>query len=82
VLFTNYDLIWFQIQEMLRIEKGGEAQIKDELEAYKDLLRKILSRIFEFRSLIFAIFVSLSSHLPLDSTGQRTGRLSHVRSRK
>ena len=25
---------------MLRIEKGGQAQVKDELEAYKDLIRK------------------------------------------
>ena len=40
VLFTNYDLIWFQIHEMLRIEKGGQEQVKDELEAYKDLIRK------------------------------------------
>eukprot|EP00285_Hemiselmis_virescens_P007894 CAMPEP_0173390616 /NCGR_PEP_ID=MMETSP1356-20130122/15528_1 /TAXON_ID=77927 ORGANISM="Hemiselmis virescens, Strain PCC157" /NCGR_SAMPLE_ID=MMETSP1356 /ASSEMBLY_ACC=CAM_ASM_000847 /LENGTH=182 /DNA_ID=CAMNT_0014348055 /DNA_START=72 /DNA_END=620 /DNA_ORIENTATION=- len=40
VLFTSYDLIWFQIHEMLRIEKGGEEQIPDELEAYKDLIPK------------------------------------------
>mmetsp|Transcript_52673 Transcript_52673/g.127581 ORF Transcript_52673/g.127581 Transcript_52673/m.127581 type:complete len:180 (-) Transcript_52673:610-1149(-) len=40
MLFTNYDLIWFQTHEMLRIEKGGEEQIDDELEAYKDLIPK------------------------------------------
>ena len=31
--FENYDTMWLQIQEMLRIEKGGEAQLADELEA-------------------------------------------------
>jgi hypothetical protein len=40
VLFTNYDLIWFQIQEMLRIEKGGDEQLAEEIEAYKDLVPK------------------------------------------
>mmetsp|Transcript_2276 Transcript_2276/g.5367 ORF Transcript_2276/g.5367 Transcript_2276/m.5367 type:complete len:260 (+) Transcript_2276:38-817(+) len=40
ILFTSYDLIWFQIHEMLRIEKGGEEQIPDELDAYKDLVPK------------------------------------------
>ena len=40
VLFTNYDLIWFQIHEMLRIEKGGDEQVGDELAAYKDMIRE------------------------------------------
>ena len=31
-LFMNYDLVWFQIQEMLRIEGGGEEQVQDELQ--------------------------------------------------
>jgi hypothetical protein len=30
--------MWLQVQEMLRIEKGGEAQIADELEAYNPLI--------------------------------------------
>ena len=34
VLFENWDSMWLQIQEMLRIEKGGEAQVADELAAY------------------------------------------------
>jgi hypothetical protein len=46
VLFTNYDLIWFQIHEMLRIEKGGQEQVKDELEAYKDMIRMPASNAF------------------------------------
>jgi hypothetical protein len=36
--FENYDTMWHQIHEMLFVEKGGEAQIKDELEAYNPLI--------------------------------------------
>ncbi len=38
--FENWDTMWYQIQEMLRIEKGGEAQIADELSAYNPLIPK------------------------------------------
>jgi hypothetical protein len=36
--FENYDSMWLQVQEMLHIEKGGEAQIADELAAYNPLI--------------------------------------------
>ena len=36
--FENYDTMWYQIHEMLYIEKGGEAQIGDELSAYNPLI--------------------------------------------
>lgn len=36
--FENYATIWHQIHEMLRIEKGGEAQVEDELRAYSPLV--------------------------------------------
>ena len=36
--FENYDTMWLQVQEMLHIERGGEAQIADELEAYNPLI--------------------------------------------
>jgi hypothetical protein len=36
--FENFDTMWHQIHEMLRIEKGGEAQIDDELAAYAPLV--------------------------------------------
>jgi len=36
--FENTQTIWWQIQEMLRIEKGGEAQITDELFAYNPMI--------------------------------------------
>jgi len=38
--FENFQTILGQIQEMLHIEKGGEAQLKDELEAYNPLIPK------------------------------------------
>jgi hypothetical protein len=36
--FENYDTMWHQIHEMLFVERGGEAQVKDELEAYNPLI--------------------------------------------
>jgi len=36
--FENYDTMWFQIHEMLYIEKSGEDQIPGELEAYNPLI--------------------------------------------
>ncbi|NUJ81197.1 DUF3501 family protein [Methylocystis sp. FS] len=38
--FENFDTMWLQVQEMLHIEKGGEAQIADELAAYNPLIPK------------------------------------------
>jgi len=36
--FENRETMWHQIHEMLFIEKGGDAQIADELEAYNPLI--------------------------------------------
>lgn len=38
--FENRETLLWQIQEMLFIEKGGEAQVKDELAAYNPLIPK------------------------------------------
>ncbi len=38
--FESYDTMWHQVHEMLFIEKGGEAQIEDELRAYNPLVPK------------------------------------------
>ena len=38
--FESWDTMWFQIQEMLHIEKGAEEQIPDELAAYNPLVPK------------------------------------------
>lgn len=36
--FESYETMWHQVHEMLAIEKGGEAQIADELAAYNPLI--------------------------------------------
>jgi len=36
--FENYETMLAQVQEMLYIEKGGDEQLKDELEAYNPLI--------------------------------------------
>jgi hypothetical protein len=36
--FENYATMWLQVQEMLRIEKGGTEQIPGELETYNPLI--------------------------------------------
>ena len=36
--FENYETMWHQVHEMLHIERGGEAQIADELAAYNPLI--------------------------------------------
>jgi hypothetical protein len=36
--FESFETMWHQIHEMLLIEKGGEAQIDDELAAYNPLI--------------------------------------------
>lgn len=36
--FENYESMWAQVHEMLFIEKGGDAQIADELSAYNPLI--------------------------------------------
>ena len=38
--FENYETMWQQVHEMLFIERGGEEQIADELEAYNPLIPK------------------------------------------
>ncbi len=40
VLFETWDSMWLQIQEMLRIEKGGDEQLPDELAAYDPMVPK------------------------------------------
>ncbi len=40
IYFECYDTMWYQVHEMLRIEKGGEKQVPQELEAYNTLIPK------------------------------------------
>ena len=36
--FENYNTMWLQVMEMLRIEKGGAEQVQGELETYNPLI--------------------------------------------
>ncbi len=38
VIFENWDSMWYQVHEMLHVERGGEEQIADELAAYGPLV--------------------------------------------
>lgn len=38
--FENYETMWLQVHEMLFIEKGGPAQVPDEIAAYNPLIPK------------------------------------------
>jgi hypothetical protein len=38
--FENFDTMWLQVQEMLHIERGGDAQMREELAAYNPLIPK------------------------------------------
>jgi hypothetical protein len=38
--FENWDTMWYQVQEMLWIEKGGDEQLSDELAAYNPMIPK------------------------------------------
>ena len=38
VSFESWDTMWLQVQEMLRIEKGGVEQLPDELAAYNPMI--------------------------------------------
>jgi hypothetical protein len=38
--FENYDTMWYQVHEMLHVEKGGADQIPGELAAYNPLIPK------------------------------------------
>jgi hypothetical protein len=38
IQFESWESMWLQIQEMLRIEKGGDAQLVDELAAYNPMV--------------------------------------------
>ncbi|MBN8502024.1 MAG: DUF3501 family protein [Sphingomonadales bacterium] len=40
ILFENWASMWLQVQEMLRIEKGGDEQLVDELAAYDPMVPK------------------------------------------
>jgi hypothetical protein len=78
--FENFDTMWLQVQEMLHIERGGEAQIRDELDAYNPLIPKgdelIATVMFEIddptqRDRALARLGHVEDHMFLTVNGER-----------
>ena len=78
--FENYDTMWHQVQEMLHIEKGGEAQLEDELAAYNPLIpqgRELVATVmFEIddparRAVALSRLGGIEDHVFLDVAGER-----------
>jgi hypothetical protein len=64
--FENFDTLWWQIQEMLFIEKGGEAQVEDELLAYNPLMPQGQELVATFM-IPFAVRCVLTNWVELSS---------------
>jgi len=80
VLFENSDTVRHQIQEMLYIEKGGDAQLKEELEAYGPLIPQgtqlVATVMFEIddpvrRGAELMRLGGIENHAYIDVDGQR-----------
>ncbi len=78
--FENFDTMRHQVQEMLYIEQGGEAQIADELAAYNPLVPQgqelVATVMFEIddparRASVLARLGAIENHVLLEIGGQR-----------
>jgi hypothetical protein len=78
--FENYATMWQQVHEMLHVEKGGEAQIADELEAYNpmipqgdELVATIMLEIDDpaRRGNVLARLGGIENHVFLEVAGER-----------
>ncbi len=78
-LFETWDSMWLQIQEMLRIEKGGEEQLADELAAYDPMVPKgselTATLLFEIeeaerRDAFLRTIGGIEDHIALDVAGE------------
>jgi len=78
--FENYDTMRHQVQEMLHIEQGGDAQIEDELAAYnplipqgKELVATVMIEIDDpaRRASVLARLGGIEDHVFLEIAGER-----------
>jgi Protein of unknown function (DUF3501) len=78
--FENYDTMWHQVQEMLHIEKGGDAQLEDELAAYNPLIPQgselVATVMFEIddpvrRASVLARLGGIENHVFLEIAHER-----------
>jgi len=82
--FESYETMWQQIHEMLHIEKGGEEQIADELDAYNPLIPKgrelVATVMFEIddpdrRDRVLSSLGGVEEHMTIQVAGRTiTGR--------
>ena len=80
VYFESFDTMLFQIQEMLLTERGGEAQVADELDAYNPLIPQgselVSTVMFEIdepvrREAVLARLGGVEAHFFLEVAGER-----------
>ena len=78
--FENFATMWLQVQEMLHIEKGGDEQLTDELEAYNPLIPQgselVATVMFEIddpqrRARTLARLGGVENHAYIDVGGER-----------
>jgi hypothetical protein len=78
--FENFETMRHQVQEMLYIEKGGDAQLEDELAAYNPLIppgeELVATVMFEIddpvrRATILSQLGGIESHVFLDIAGEK-----------
>ena len=78
--FENYETMWQQVHEMLFVEKGGEEQIADELEAYnpmipqgKELVATVMLEIDDpaRRATVLARLGGIEEHMFIELDGER-----------
>jgi Protein of unknown function (DUF3501) len=78
--FENFETMRQQVQEMLYIEKGGDAQLEDELEAYNPLIPQgselVATVMFEIddpmrRDMVLARLGGIENHAFIDVDGHR-----------
>ncbi len=84
--FENWDTMWYQVQEMLWIEKGGAEQLPDELAAYNPLIPQgselVATLMFGIsdelkRRTILAQLGGVEAALSISIGGERVTAVSH-----
>jgi Protein of unknown function (DUF3501) len=85
--FENWDTMWYQVQEMLWIEKGGDAQLPDELAAYNPMIPNGLelsaTLMFEIsdeakRAIVLGQLGGVEDHISISIDGERIVAVSEA----
>jgi hypothetical protein len=85
VSFESWDSMWYQIQEMLYIEKGGDEQLQDELLAYAPMVPNgrelVVTLMFEIedptrRARVLATLGGVEETISLSFSGHKIAAVS------